>query len=187
MKFCYNLSDEVTNSFIPFEFKKPDNQKTVNIVIGYLSHINKEFAELLKRVGCYVDQIDIFYTFAPVRYDIHIDRPDADNTFAKINYVVGGKDSFMDWYALKEGKSCYWFTDVVGTKVRGYRREECDHLYRHHMPGGRAYLLDVGTPHDLTNPTEQRTCYSMFLSDIETKRKLSLEEARQRFEKYIVE
>ena len=184
MKLCHELSQEVIQLFVPFEFDKPSKTGT-NIIPTNPISINNEFNDFLKRVGCYVGQLDIFYTSPGVVYDIHIDRSDEDNRFAKINYIIGGKDSFMNWFKLKEGRSCYWYTDLVGTKVRAVKKEDCDEIYRHSLLSNKLYLLDVGTLHSLTNPTEQRTCYSMFLFDVETKRRLSFDEATERLNKFL--
>jgi hypothetical protein len=188
MKFNYELSDELSNLFMPWEFEKSNTSKQIIMLPIKEQDVNIEFQNALKEVGLFVNSGRIFHIDSTNIYAIHIDEKDPyPNRFAKINYVIGGTDSYMNWFKLKEGKDYHRYVDPYGDVVFGFKWDECEEISRAHIPENRCSLIDAGTPHSLTNKVDFRTSYSMVLKDITTGQYVEFDDARQRLKKYINE
>lgn len=179
MAFTYELSDELSNLFVPWEFPKPTG--TLNILILDVEKISQELKNKLKEFNLYIRYGRIFHISPNNKYNIHVDDIKYyPGKFAKINYVLGGKDSYMNWFKLKENRSHFTYIDQRGDEVIGFNPDDCIEIHRTHIPEKKLVLLDVGTPHSLTNMVEWRTCYSMVLADTRTGKYVDIDDAKDR-------
>lgn len=177
----YNIHLDIP---VPFIAKVPDHDPSERVQICVLNEqlINPEWIKWLKSLGFYINHSRWFYT-NKITYNLHIDNSSVvPNRFAKINYVHGGKDSYMAWYRLKAGREPFFYSDKHGDRVMGFRQEDCIELYRSAIASPS--LIDAGTIHTLVNPHDVRTCFSMSLWDIKGRRPVGFSEAADRLSSF---
>jgi len=128
-----------------------------------LEEINPEIKEWLDSLGISVTWIEVFYR-RPGNYGgIHSDGDKGD--CAKINWIYGGKGSGMNWYQVIDSKALSRKSNftVVNTGYIPYSVNEVKEVYSAKLTG--PYLLQVGIPHSVFNPHEERYCLCFLLKD----------------------
>ena len=136
--------------------------KSINI-----NQINPEIKELLSNIGITVSWIEIFYRKAKQNSRIHVDNSLSD--FTKINWVYNGKHSRMFWFSVKNQAILKpASTTIVDTKYITYDFSEVDTVYSTTITGPA--LVQVGVPHLVINPMEDRYCLSFVLNDLKGNR-----------------
>jgi hypothetical protein len=118
-------------------------------------------------------------------HTIHCDGHELDNK-AKLNYIVGGKDSVMTWYKPVSEDKIEKRTSWANTIYLGINTEDVIATYSIGMKEG-FYLVNVGEFHNVWNKNEDRYCLSACLIDSRTSYRLNFNELQQRLKGYINE
>lgn len=148
-----------------------------------LKYINPDIKELLSSLGIFVNYAELFYRKPRHQGTIHADNNGGD--FTKINWVYGGRGSSMHWFEIKESidleNKPILYTQA-NTEYKQYRLAEVDHKYQSKMLG--PCLVQVGKPHLVMNPLEDRYALCFVLVD-ETGKRIPMAEAQQKLKDYI--
>lgn len=129
---------------------------------NYEEFVNLDWVKLLDQHQLYIHLLELFY-YPPSgklsSSDIHIDGSPADR--GKINFIVGGPKSLMNWYKPKLEKQGDKTT--IGTSRVSYLKSEVDIVYSY--PVTDLVLVQVGIPHNIINLGEERWCFSLVVID----------------------
>jgi hypothetical protein len=146
-----------------------------------VDNINPDMAEFLLSLGITVKCLDLFYRTPGNKSSIHADNLSGD--FTKINWIYGGKGSKMYWFTLKN-PSPNEVTDTtdVDRSHTTYSIGEVTYAESASLEG--IYLLQVGIPHLVVNPYEDRHCLCFVLADLNGYR-LTMTQAQELLRDYI--
>jgi hypothetical protein len=138
--------------------------------------------ELLYSLGIVVPWIELFYRMPGHQGSIHADNLSGD--FTKINWVYKGKNSKMFWFTINDSihKKHVKLT-MADTEYIQYSLKEVTYVHSDSISGPA--LVQVGVPHLVTNPTEDRYCLCFILTDLQGKR-LTMTEAQKLLDAYIL-
>jgi hypothetical protein len=147
-----------------------------------LDMIHPAMREWLDSLGITVPWIEIFYRKSGQHGGVHTDSIPGD--FTKINWIYGGKNSKMIWYKITDPKALDRKpnTTSVETNYIAYAMSEVSPVYAEELLG--AYLLQVGVPHIVLNPREDRYCLCFVLAD-KTGKRLTMPESYELLKDYI--
>ena len=119
----YNLALNIPVSFQPVNMPELDNISVNKIHNLSKDDINKIWLDWLAGCGMSIKQSYIFCAKGDTRYNLHTDRrTEPLNRHAKINYIYGGANSYMQWFQLKEGRTAFEYRDPIGSHVWGIQR-----------------------------------------------------------------
>jgi len=166
-----------------------NGEKAYHSLVDIKENINPVMLEFLEEIGLFVYYCEIFYSKPNFFSQIHIDANATRRDFAKINWVFGGKDSVMNWYKSKD--------DIIRAEKSVpngpnsfsyimYQPHEVDVL--HSAPLGIPSVVQVGIPHNIINPTEDRYCIGLALAT-NTNNKIyrpTMQESLELLSKYLV-
>lgn len=145
-----------------------------------LDEINPEIKELLFNLGINVAWIELFYR-QPGCGSIHADNLSGD--FTKINWIYKGKDSCMRWFTINDPfKDKEVKLSTANTEFLRYSINEVTLAHSANIIGPA--LVQVGAPHLVINPVEDRYCLCFVLTDLQGKR-LTMREAQHLLKTYI--
>jgi hypothetical protein len=146
-----------------------------------LTEINPEIKELLMSLGITVSWIELFYRKPGHIGSIHADNRSGD--FTKINWIYKGKKSKMLWFTVKDSSSIKEpHVTMANTEYLKYSITEVTRVETAMLTGPS--LVQVGIPHLVINPHEDRYCLCFVLSDLNGER-LTMEHAQQLLSEYI--
>jgi hypothetical protein len=128
-----------------------------------LDYINPKLVDFLDQHQLRVDYIVSFKRKAGTTSLIHSDTFIENDDFVKINWVYGGKNSFMNWYSIKIPKLGDRGLNMIKTQHTLYSPNEVD-LIATYYTQNKPYIVQTGIPHDITNPEEIRYCISCVLA-----------------------
>ena len=122
-------------------------------------YLSSEIKDFFIQQQVMIDVVEIFYMVPGDILAIHSDGVESGD-FTKINWIFGGKNSEMVWFDKidpnMKGKSVRSYRD---TGALHYTRDEVIITHREHLEGPN--LVQVGCPHTVINPTEERFCFSL--------------------------
>jgi hypothetical protein len=174
----------------PLNFTIPPLKEEFNItkitqshVVVDLDEMNPKMKTLLDSLGIKVSWIELFYRKPGYPGSIHVDSIGGD--FTKINWVTGGKNSTMVWFkiinsAIEKNKISL---TTANTGYIEYKWNEVTIVHREFMLGPA--LVQVGVPHLVINPSDDRYCLSFVLTDLYDKR-LTMTESYKLLKDYII-
>jgi hypothetical protein len=147
------------------------------------SQIHPRMRQWLDSLGINVIWIEIFYRKPGQHGRVHTD--DIVRDFTKINWIYGGKNSRMMWYEVTDPNALNRKADQtsVGTRYIAYSINEVNSVYSEELSG--AYLLQVGIPHSISNPFEDRYCLCFVLAD-KTDKRLTMSESYEILKDYVI-
>lgn len=150
-------------------------------VLMELDDVNPDMREFLLSLGITVKCIDLLYRTPGNMSTIHADNLSGD--FTKINWIYGGKGSKMYWFTVNN-PSPDEDTDTTGvnTAYTTYSINEVTCIESASLEG--PYLLQVGIPHLVVNPYEDRHCLCFILADLNGDR-LTMKQAQELLRDYI--
>jgi hypothetical protein len=121
--------------------------------------ISAELKNIFAELNMHMDTCETFYTPANMKGRVHRDGNIDD--FIKLNFIFGGKDSKMNWYAIKTENNAVLNTSI-GTHYTPYKLEDVEKVYsaKVNFPS----IVQVGVPHNIENFSEPRYCLSIVLS-----------------------
>jgi hypothetical protein len=141
------------------------------------------FIDFIKDLGLKIGWLEMFY-LPPTpnqHYGIHTDVTGGD--YVKVNWIFGGKNSLMKWYAVKPEVKKTPIKTVINSTYISYNKDEVDLINACSV--GFPSIVQVGIPHNIYNPDEDRYCLSTVFRDTAGNR-LTMSNATRLFEKYII-
>jgi hypothetical protein len=156
-----------------------------NHVRGPKDIMGEELNNILHKLNINIQWVEVFYLGSDSDHTIHCDGHELDNK-AKLNYIVGGKDSIMTWYNPVSEDKIKKRTSWANTIYLGVNTEDVVVTYNTEMKKG-FYLVNVGEFHNVWNKNEDRYCLSACLIDSRTSHRLNFNELQQRLKGYINE
>lgn len=156
-----------------------------NHVRGPKDILGEELNSVLHKLNIDIQWVEVFYLGDDADHTIHCDGHELDNK-AKLNYIVGGKDSVMTWYKPVSEDKIEKRTSWANTIYLGINTEDVIATYSTGMKEG-FYLVNVGEFHNVWNKNEDRYCLSACLIDSRTSYRLNFNELQQRLKGYINE
>lgn len=180
-KFCYQFRHD---------FKLPNkNEIFPDNKIKIHSTLDKELLD--PDFIYYLNLIDIDVRWVEVHYkiplpfqikqsiygSIHADGNEIDDK-AKINFILGGKNSSMIWWRLKNNETIN-STTVIDTNC--VRPKNIDDIEEVHRESFTSAIVNVGQIHSIENTIDERIAIECILQDKKDKTRLTFFEAVKRF------
>jgi hypothetical protein len=130
---------------------------------------------------------EIFYKLPNSSSGLHTDS-DKEGDYAKLNWILGGENSTMNWYSIKNKDAVNNLSlnidkTQINSKVIRYTLDELEHVYSTNITG--AALIQVGVPHNITNYNQERWAISIVFRDMKLGRRPTFAEAAEIFKIYI--
>jgi hypothetical protein len=162
--------------------------KTINAIkkTGHLSldvniDINPTLVESLKSYNISIGFAEVFYRKPNCKPLIHSDAGLGD--YVKINWVIGGKDSVMQWFTVKPDIHKQVIYNPIGTTLYVYDLSEVNFTVEEHISSPS--LVQVGLPHNIINLIEERICISLVINCANNHNRLTMNEAKKRLAVFI--
>ena len=176
---CVHLNLNMNPVTIEHSKLKNAYQTTIPIV-----DLNPNLISILNKCNIKVTYAESFYSSPAFTQPIHTDNLGGD--YAKLNYVFGGAGSQMHWYKVKEGvsSSTKCFTPDEGTVFLPWEPNMVDLVQSDAL--SYPSLVQVGCPHNVTNPNEYRLCIALVLLDGNHFQRISLASAKNKLAQYVV-
>jgi hypothetical protein len=124
-----------------------------------LTDINPDLISFLATLKITIAWAELFYTEPFAFTGIHIDNFGGDYT--KLNYIFGGRNSYMCWWKPKLNAPMNRCKTIVDTNYIGFKPEEVDLIDQ--QPVKFPSIVQVGIPHNIQNFEEPRYCLSLVL------------------------
>jgi hypothetical protein len=147
--------------------------------------IGVELNNILHKLNISIQWVEVFYLGPDADHSIHCDGHELDNK-AKLNYIIGGKNSVMSWYRPISEDKIEKRTSPANTIYLGINIKDVVETYNTTMKDG-FYLVNVGEFHNVWNKYEDRYCLSACPVDNRTSHRLNFNELQQRLKDYINE
>ena len=144
--------------------------------------LGAEVDKRLAAAGLEILWLEVFYLGKNSDHSIHCDGHELDDK-AKINYVIGGKNSVMTWYDPVDEIKIQKRTSPANTIYLGIDHKNTVETERTEMHG--LYLVNVGRFHNVWNKDEDRYCLSAAIVDIKTGYRPLFNELQARLKDYI--
>jgi hypothetical protein len=152
-----------------------------------LTALNQSFIDWLQERNLSASFLEVFYLPAhcTVRR-IHTDLDHITDQAAKINFIIGGEDSPMQWFKLKTGARSYLGINRAPEDVNqgvvspylSWSRDECEIIDQAILSGSN--LIHAGIPHVVFTNTKPRVAVSVVVRDIVSRQRLTCEAVASR-------
>jgi hypothetical protein len=156
-----------------------------------VSNLSAELLDFFKERNVYPSHVGSFRWQANFTTPIHTDNKPRGivHDTVKLNWVIGGKDSCVNWYQpidykilIQEYLSPAKRTLPGGKEFEDYTHHDennCKLIESASVSG--VLIMQAGIPHNVVNPTEERYCFSIVLMHIDTNTNLSMKDAKEIF------
>ena len=145
--------------------------------------MNEDFKQWIHSKGLAITAGEFFYTAPQCTLEPHSDTPEITDV-VKLNWMVGGEGSTMDWYELKPGAVFQTNTTPIQTQYSYAPKIDLEHV--HSATVGSPSLVNVGRIHGVQNGMQPRYVACVILHWPGTSKRLVWSEAIKIFEKYVV-
>ena len=164
-------------------FTSPRGNKHIRIPKDF---INNECIDFFKNRGIHLIGVEVFYTVPRGSNIIHSDvLPLSD--VAKINWVYGGVDSRMEWYTPNteyNPEAIRTNVTKVNSPTLNFNKEEVDLVHTQAIESPS--IVQAGCPHNMINGSTERFCISTIFASIETRNRLTMNQAKEIFKEFVV-
>jgi len=144
--------------------------------------LNPRLVDLLKSAGLEVTLVEIFCRRPSKQTGIHTDGAGGD--YVKINWVLGGAGSTMEWYQLRPRHQKPVTTNTAGNAdCIKYTADEVNCVYSEEIESPS--LVQVGVPHDVRAKAGIRLCISLVLRTTNGNNRISMDLAKVLLANYI--
>lgn len=143
--------------------------------------LGEDLDKILANVGVRIRWVEVFYLNHYADHSIHCDGHELD-VKAKLNYVVGGKNSVMTWYECIDDTKIEKRLSKANTIFLGTSNDNVVEVYSTPMQG--FYLVNAGMFHNVWNKDDDRFCFSTCIEDVRTGRRLDYPELQSRLKEY---
>jgi hypothetical protein len=159
----------------PFKFPKERHTRLD------LETLNPEIVDLFSSLDLNIILIEVFYSRPLFISGIHIDSAGGD--INKINWIYGGKNCVMNWYSTKSNDIKEITKTPINTSYQLFKRSEVtlEETTVLRSPS----IVDVGVPHNVCNPFEDRWCVSLVYENKDTNIRPSMTETLRLFSAYL--
>lgn len=148
-------------------------------------HLNFSVLSLLNKLDLNILQAELFYSPPNFFSDIHSDYAINTTDISKINWVIQGKDSHMNWYETSVNQHVRGISSAIdGNVYKGYAPSECTLICNTELL--RPNLIQAGIPHNVVTNDEPRWAVSLTLFDRITKQHAKFSDVADRFSQYII-
>ena len=154
-----------------------------------VNRLSDTFLEWARQRNIHISFAEIFYLPAncSVRR-IHTDLDHITNQCSKINFIIGGEDAPMQWFSLKSNAQSLFDINTAPTVINkkqvspylSWHRSDCELIEETVLTG--ANIIHAGIPHVVYTKAAPRIAISVVLQCLQTKKRLSVEEAVVRIE-----
>lgn len=178
-KYCVDLNFNFPVFKNTFDFTK---YKGIRHSSLDTSIFKEEFINLVTGLELKITWVEIFYVEPRDTKDFAIHTDNTGGDYVKMNWVFGGKNSLMQWYTVKPGVVKEPSKTIVNSLYMSYTKFEVElaHLQSVKFPS----IAQVGIPHNIYNPKEDRYCLSIMLRDKDNNR-LTMDTITNVFREYI--
>ena len=176
--YCNKLN--FPNLNVDLTSHKKENRNQIRVPKDILG---TDIKHVLDSVGVKVSWVEVFFLGKDADHTIHCDGHELDDK-AKLNYIVGGKDSLMAWYSDVDPNKIEKRTSPANTSYLAINADQITPSFSRTMDEG-FYLVHVGMFHNVWNKHEDRYCLSACLLDSETNQRLTFQQLQIRFIYYI--
>jgi hypothetical protein len=180
--YCVDLQVDLPlfdSNLSPVEFLKQKYTLTGHFQIN-TDDLNKKLSLWFLNLGLSIRLIEIFYRQPNAVGNIHSDTS-IPGDYAKLNWVYG--NGIMNWYKIAGiNNSTIHITDINSHAIY-YKESEVELV--HSQKVGQPSLVQVGCPHKVINFDSERVCISLVFESINTKQRLTFQEAKTLFKDYI--
>jgi hypothetical protein len=145
-----------------------------------LNEINNDLISLLATLNLTIGFAELFYTAPYSVTRIHTDYLGGD--YIKINYIFGGKDSFMYWWKPKPNIIKTPLKTSIDSFYISYNQTEVDLIEKKSVKFPS--IVQVGIPHNIKNFEEPRYCLSFVLRN-QNDNRLTMAESIEIFKDYL--
>lgn len=142
--------------------------------------INNDLISLLTTLNLTIGLAELFYTAPHSFTGIHTDCLGGD--YIKINYIFGGKGSFMYWWKPKPNIIKTPLKTSIDSSYISYNITEVDLIDK--QPVKFPSIVQVGIPHNIQNFEEPRYCLSLVLKK-QNNTRLTMAESIEIFKEYL--
>ena len=152
--FCVELDLDISPLCDGYDITSQSEwQKTIS-----LDYINPKLVNFLSQYGLQAKWLEVHMRTPGYICKIHTDTFTSKGEYVKINWVYGGRNSYMSWYSPKNSKSgTSRLTDIEKTEFVEYQPYEVD-LIATYPTHNKPYIVQAGVPHTVINPKETRYC-----------------------------
>jgi hypothetical protein len=159
--FCISLDPQPP--LLNHDYVHPHYTERVHINLDIKKDINPHWEKLLNGNGLILTRVELFYGPPDLEYTmiIHVDSGPGDR--GKVNWVFGGSGSKMHWYRNINSVPKDVLITSVGSKYNQYDPADVELIHTNTI--ANPSLVQVGVPHNITNPGQERWCYSMVITD----------------------
>jgi hypothetical protein len=164
---CIPLGKDLPPLFVP-GYEHPHYSQRCHVDVDS-AVVNPAWTKLLTDCDLVFDRLELFYgpPDTPYTLGIHIDNGPGDR--GKINWVFGGAGCTMHWYKVISNFQKPMLDTPVGSKYNVFDPNEVKLLSSITTIPENPTVVQVGIPHNIVNPGEERWCYSMVISDPATR------------------
>lgn len=180
-KYCVDVEFNmpcIVSDFDPTIYKKRHHHSLDT------NNFTPEFLELIDSLNLKITWAEIFYVRPSSIKDYRVHTDSTGGDYIKMNWIFGGRGSKMQWFDIKSGVVKQPVKTVIDSFYFSYNSEEVS--LAHGQPVRFPSIVQVGVPHNIYNPVEDRYCVSIMFRDKTTDDRITMEEAIQRFSKYII-
>lgn len=154
---------------------------TTKHIIVSVNDINHDLMSFLNTLNLTVKFVELFYTPPYFFSKIHTDNLGGD--YVKLNYIFGGKDSFMFWWKPKLDTSTQPVKTSINSLYIGYHETDVDLVDKQQVKFPS--IVQVGVPHNIENFEEPRYCLSLVLRKQDDNTRLTMAESIEIFKGYL--
>lgn len=181
--YCVDLNLDLPifeSALTPVEFLKQNYKLEGHFQVD-VNHLSTELKMFFDKVGLTVRLVEIFYRQPNAVGNIHSDTEIAGD-YAKLNWVYG--NGTMYWYKTNKN---YTPTILNTTAIKSYALyySESEVELVHSQIVGQPSLVQVGCPHKVINDNTERFCISVVFETVNTKERLTFQEAISVFSEFI--
>lgn len=137
----------------------------------------------LRSLNLFVIAGECFYTPPGRTLEPHLDTAEISDV-VKLNWMKRGEGSTMDWYELKQGAQLQTGMTPINTQYSYAPRSDLIHV--HSAIIGTPSLVNVGRIHGIQNRNLPRYVACAVLGDVETKKRITWDQAINIFKDYVV-
>lgn len=164
-------------------FKEPYNVSSFPMVrrtlLNPAIHINPEILDIIQSNNLKIVMVELFYSDVEFTSYIHSDT--GGNDISKINWIIGGEDSVMNWF---EPQVTSQVQGIGNNTYIGYKPDEVVkiHSAKIHNPS----LIQAAVPHNVVTGKDKRWAVSLMLTNNIYQGRIKFNDASKHLEKYLL-
>jgi hypothetical protein len=166
MSNCFYRTTISTDGFFNESWKFPELEQWATFKEENI--LNKKWIQDNEKTGLFFKTPLLFFRNSNFNRDTaHIDvvyepAPTLSIVPGALNFIVGGKDSYMTWYELPEGPVNIQET-MAKTPFAEWDKKDLKEIERYKIKEGELVLVRTDVPHSIEMNTDNRWCISLRL------------------------